>query len=251
MTTVRAIVSDALREGGILGLGETMEADAFDEGLRRLQTIIKFIVGTELGENLVDITYDTNGISLNHTNQDDETTEIDSTFALSNSRLLCNLSGAKTVYLNPNPRDGARFGVIDITGNFSTANLTLDANGRNIEAAPTVTLSTDSLNREWFYRADLGNWVQLTDIDEYGNSPFPEEFDDYLIFSLAGRLNPRYGVQTAPETVELFRRSRNAFKARYRQQQQVGSEFALQKIHPWNTWYYSYGDNIRFNLGKS
>jgi hypothetical protein len=101
MTTNRIIVSDALRESGILGLGDTMEAAQYEEGLRRLQALVDFLTGFELGEGLLDWSYGTSGIDQTRVYSQDYTSIIDSGYVPSNTRLVCNLSAAKTIYLDP------------------------------------------------------------------------------------------------------------------------------------------------------
>jgi hypothetical protein len=63
VTTLRDIVTDAFRECGITGVGLEPEADEFDEGLRRLQSIIKSVYGNELGEPLRSLNFGTYSLS--------------------------------------------------------------------------------------------------------------------------------------------------------------------------------------------
>jgi hypothetical protein len=153
--------------------------------------------------------------------------------------------------LTPSPEDGCRFAVIDRAGNFETYPITIHGNGRNIEEASSVSLATNNLTREWFYRADLGNWVRVTDLTVNDESPFPEEFDDLLVIMLAFRLNPRYGAETRGETAEALNRARRQFRARYRQKTEVDVEDAL--IRGLSNHRYWFGDGFmatdRFNYG--
>lgn len=212
MTTLRQIIVDAFRESGITPVGGTPGADEHSEALRRLQNIIKQLFGNELGEQLRTINYE--NIS-NYTNLP------------TNVRIVFDSEGALTLNLHKNPRDGARLAVIDNGADFATNNITLDGNGRKIELADTVTLNTNSLNREWFYRDDLGNWVRVTDLTANDESPFPAEFDDLLITLLAFRLNPRYGAETHQEMVEVLKDIRRRFRARYRQVHEVSVDDGL------------------------
>lgn len=229
MTTIRQIVTDAFREANIVGTGETPEADEFDEAVRRLQNLYKSLFGYELGEPLLNIGYGLEGVDT-PSYADEYSSEIDSLYIPINVRLVFNIDAAASLKLHPNPRDGARLGIIDNQGNFATNNVTLDGNGRQIELASTVTLNTDSLNREWFYRADLGNWARVTDLDADAESPLPSEFDDFLITLLAFRINPRYAAGTSPEMTEVLKRARSQFRARYRQRMEMESELGLTKL---------------------
>lgn len=230
MTTIRTLITDALREGGILALGETPTAAMSDEALRRVNTLFRSYLGNELGNDLVNVSYGQNGLSTPYAKATDASTSIDSSFLPENVNLLVNLSEAKTVYLPPNPRDGARLAIADISGNFNTRNLTVNANGRKIENAATVVLNTANVTAEWFFRADLGNWVRVSTLTLDDESPFPAQFDDFWTTSLALRLNPRYGESISPETAETLRRARSQFRARYRQSSQVDSEEALLRL---------------------
>ncbi len=247
MTTIRTLISDALRESGILALGDTPEAASEDEGLRRLNVLIRSLIGNELGEQLDSIVFGTNGVTSPLSDVDDYQSVITSNYAPSNIRLVANLSAATSISLDPNPQDGARFAVIDASDVFSSRNLVINGNGRSIENAASVTLSTNGTNSEWFYRADLGNWARVTDLALDDESPFPIDFDDLLITLLAMRLNPRYGQQTGPETNLALTRSRTQFRARYSQNTQGELDLGLTRL-PTNS-VYGYFYSTSFNKG--
>lgn len=230
MTLVRTIISDGLREGGILPLGGTPDAASEAEGLRKISSIVSSLIGAELGENLTSISYGKNGVTTQEGLKADEKTSLDSSYVPSNSRIIANLEGASTLFLNPAPRPGARFAVIDASGNFSSRALTVNANGRKIENAASLSLATDSLVREWFYRDDLADWVRVTDLTLDTAVPFPAEFDELLVTMLAIRLNPRYGQAIAPETKEVLSRWRTLFRARYRQTVEVLSDTGMTPL---------------------
>lgn len=237
MATLSTIVTSALRESGIIPVGESPEAAETTEGVEKLATLISGIIGWELGEFLTDINYGTNGLSSSRQDNEDATAFIDANYIPANTRLVLNNSSAKTIYLPPNPRDGARVAVFDASGNLATYNVTLNGNSRKIESANTLTLSTNSLSREWFYRADTGNWARVTTLTSSDSSPFPAEYDDMLAIMLAYRLNPRYGAETSAETQMTLASLKKKFKAQYRQQKEVSVEDALLKMGP--KWYQS------------
>lgn len=238
MTTISSLISDAFRESGIIGVADTLDSNMQTEGLRRINALIYSLIGSELGENLPTISYGSQNITNTYGELEDYSSFIDSTFIPQNSRIIFNASEANTLFLDPAPRDGARIAIIDNAGNFATYNQVLNGNGRSIETSATVTLSTSDLVREWFYRADLANWVKVTDLIVSDQSPFPAKFDDLLIFMLAMRLNPSYGAATATETIALLDRARAQFRSRYRQERQVRADEALASINPWG---YNYG----------
>lgn len=252
MTTIRQLITDSLREAGIIEAGEDPEANEFEEGLRRLDRMFKSLFGNEFGEPLKTVNYGTNGISNAYGIATDKSSDIDSTYVPGNLRIVFNISSATTIFLSPIPQDGARFGLIDNSGNFSTAPLTINANGRQIEGADTLVLNTDSINREWFYRADLGEWTRVIDLDPADISPLPEEFDDLLITLLAFRLNPRYGAETSSEMGDVMKRARRIFRARYKQQAEQSSELGLLRLTSYNgVWFYSgLTTTNEFNRGR-
>lgn len=230
MATIRQIITDAYREGAIIGIEETLDTEKFAEGLRRFNVLFDSLFDNELGEALVPVNYGINGMVNPYALGADNSAIIDDMYLPSNYRMIVNISEATTIYLDPNPRDGARVAVADNSGNLATYNLTLNGNGRKIEAAASVTLSTNSLVRQWFYRGDTANWVKVVDFIDGDSSPFPDEFDDFLVMLLAVRLNPRHGATTSPEMIEALKRSRRAFRHRYRQSKFVRSELGLLRL---------------------
>lgn len=225
MTTIRQIISDAYREGGLIQIGTLPEADQLDEGLRKLQSIVSEFFGHELGESLLTISYNRNDSNTNQYGKDVDSKEhVDSYFVPSNVRLLVFANSAQTVYLNPNPAPGARVSFVDVNRSFASNNFTVKANGRRIAGAFETVLNTNGENSEWFYRDDLGEWVKTANLDVDGQSPFPPEFDELLITSLAIRLNPRYEQKTAPETLQTWNRLKSQFRSRYKQTEFVPSE---------------------------
>lgn len=143
---------------------------------------------------------------------------------------MLNLNAPQTVYLHPQPDDGARFGIVDVGNNLATYNVIVDGNGHNIETTPTVTLNTNGLVREWFYREDLGNWVKATTLLAGDNFPFPQKFDDYFITMLAMRINPAYGQTLDPQSQAVLQRAQRQLRAQYSQIIETSSEVALIRM---------------------
>lgn len=240
MTTLRDIITDAYREGGIVQIGDTPEAEELDEGLRRLKAYIHSLFGYELGDDLTPVTYGTYSGGNAYANYWDEAPLINSYFVPDNTRLEVTITAPSEVYLNPRPQDGARLAVVDVRGNFSTNNLTINANGRKIEGADTVVLNTDRATKEWFYRADLGEWKLVDTYTANSESPFPTKYDPFLSIGLAFRLNPRYKDQTAPESMEDFQRLKNMFQAQYRQKKETRTEIGLLRLSGSDNYIYDY-----------
>lgn len=250
MATLRQIITDAYRESGITQIGEAPDANQLDEGFRKLITFIESLYGFEMGAPFVPISYGKNGLTNSFALEADRKPFLDSYYVHANYRLMANLESPTTVFLAPNPVDGTRFAVVDISKNFDTTNLVINGNGRLIEDSSSVTLNTAGTNEQWFYRADLGNWVKVTSLTVNSQNPFPAEFDDLLITKLAMRLNPRYLQQTASETVLQIRELEKKFRAKYKQIEEVFSEVALYRINQGR--YMEYHDNvdsIKFSQG--
>lgn len=215
MTVISSIITDAFREGNILPLGKAPTANQSTEALRLLNGLFSSIYGNEAGEGLTDwplgnFGRESPGYDLAYTDDQIDHPTI-------NRRLIAVNEAARTVYLTLRPQDGARMGIADPFGRLASVPVTLDANGRTIEGAATLLLDTNGLNREWFYRADLGDWVRLTQKADTDEMPFPADFDNFFITLLAMRLNPRYGRTMDDQSALIYKSERKKFVARYLQ----------------------------------
>lgn len=216
MALASEIIARAYRESNVISINKTPTTAEQAEGLNLLNSLILSTIGNEAGNELCDLNiggeFDQSGVC--------------SAFVPENARLVLNQSAARTLGLHPQPYDGQRVAVADAGANLATYNLILDGNGRRIETTATVALNTNSLSRQWMYRGDTGNWVRLTDLVAADTMPFPTEFDDYFIISLAMRLNPRNNATTAQESGSALERQLRQIRARYRRprpKQDMGS----------------------------
>jgi len=217
VTLISSILVDAFRESNILPLGQVPTANQGTEALRLLQQLFGAVYGSDAGEALSDWV-------LGYYGQDDPNLSTDNQHPVDcldnppiNKRLIALNAAAMTVYLTPHPQDGSRMALIDPFGRLAVVPVTLDANGRTIEGAPTVLLNTNGTNREWFYRADLGTWMKLTELSADDEMPFPVDFDIFFSILLAMRLNPRYGRTIDAQTQAMLKSQRQDFVARYLQ----------------------------------
>lgn len=230
MTLVSQIIKDAYRQSNLLAITADPTTLQQTEALRYLNRIHKSVFGNEAGEQLepfplgrVDINRPAGYPWYNETPPGDW-------YVPKNQRLMCNLAYPATVYLHPQPDDGSRFAVIDVAQTLDTCPLSVVGNGRRIEAAETLVLSTVGLDAQWFYRGDLGNWLRLTSLDLTDEYPFPEEFDDFFITLLAMRLNPSYATALAGESMQVFARAKKQFQSRYNQHIEMHSEIGLIRM---------------------
>lgn len=215
MTTVYDIIKDAYRQSNLIALGVEPNQLQESEALRYLSRIVKSVFGNEMGENFESFPLGSQGVNAPQGYPWYGNTPGGDFFIPLNKRLICNLTADTVVYLHPNPEDGSRVGVIDVSKNFVTNSLTLQGNGRQIEGGFSLTLNTNSTDTEWFYRADLGNWQKVSPLAKFDTFPFPEEFDDMFILLLAFRLNPAYERDLDPQSGEILKRSRGQFRSRY------------------------------------
>lgn len=215
MTLISSIISDAFREGNILPLGKAPTTNQSAEALRLLNALFSSIYGDDAGEALHD--WPLGNFGRESPSYDLGWTDEQIDHPTLNRRLIAVNEEARTVYLSLYPQDGARMGMADPFGRLSSVPVTLDANGRTIEGAATITLNTDGAYTEWFYRADLGDWVKLTSKIETDEMPFPSDFDNFFITLLGMRLNPRYGREMDPQSQMIYQAERRRFVSRYLQ----------------------------------
>lgn len=205
MTIVSTIIEDAYRESNISSIGIPITADQLEEGLRLLRRLQLSALANEGGEL--------------YTNADLLDSFNDSSLQ-SNLRYYLRLTGNKTLFFPPNPDDGARISLVDMTQS-PTVNVTLDGNGRAIDNLFNTTIPTLGLNSEWVYKAGGGNWIKTISLLVTDTWPYPTEFDDYFVIGLAMRLNPRNGAPIDPQSLETYRKLGVRFKARYKQGREV------------------------------
>lgn len=215
MTLISSIITDAFREANIIPLSASPTTEQTTEALRLLNAGFSAVYGGQAGEALSD--WPLGNYGRENSAYDLPLTVIQIQHPPINRRLIAVNEAAITVYLPVHPQDGARVAIIDPYGRLTTYPVTLDGNGRTIAGSPTITLNTNGLSREWFYRADLGQWVQLTSKLSTDEMPFPADFDTYWTISLAMRLNPRYGRTMDEQSAAIFSADRRKFVARYLQ----------------------------------
>jgi hypothetical protein len=252
LTLVSDIIRDAYRESNLIAIGADPTSAEQTEGLTLLNRLVASVYGIKAGEDLEPLVIGRNNISRPQDFPGYETVPDETEWYVpANARLILNLEEAVTVYLDPNPDDGARFAFMDKSGNLSTYNLTINGNGRTIASATSVTVSTDSAIQEYFYRADTGDWALVSPLEADDTFPFPDEFEDMFVIGLAARINPRNGVAVDAQSGGTYSELLKQFKARYRQHRQVGLELGYLRLVGVRRGYSgSRGDNSEFNIGR-
>jgi len=256
MTTVYQIIVDAYRQSNLNAIGIAPTQLQETEALTYLNRIVKSVFGYEAGDRLLAFPIGREGITRPSGYPWWNTTPDNSWFVPEDTRLMMNVSQSLDLYLHPSPNDGARLAVNDVNGTLGTYPLTLHGNGRLIDGSETLVINTNSFEGEWFYRDDLATWVKYAPLAMFDTFPFPEEFDDFFILTLAFRLNPAYQRQFDEQGMTIWNRSRNQLRARYTRDDQVRSELAL--IRPtktatdrdqWGNTYWLYNPNSMFDKG--
>jgi len=213
VTVISSIITDAFREGNILPLGKEPTTLQAGEALRLINQLFKAVYGDEAGEGLTDWPLgDFGQVNPFYTIPDDQRRR-----PTINKRLVAINEAAIDVYLPVYPQDGARMGIADPYGRLATVPVTLNGNGRRIEDQAYIVLNENGMSREWFYRADLGQWVRLTSKIATDEMPFPDDFDIFFTILLALRLNPRYGREMDAQSQAIFKGQKQSFVARYAQ----------------------------------
>lgn len=215
MTLISSIIADAYRESNLIAIGREPTAPQVTEALRLLNALFSAVLGGEAGEGLRDWPLGSYGRETADTSMSERRRARPPI----NHRLIAVNEEAITVYLTPTPQDGSRMSILDPFGRLATFPVTLDANGRTIDGSATKALATNGLATEWFYRADLGDWVTVTPKDATDEMPFPSDFDNLWMVMLAMRLNPRYGRSLNELSAMVFKSERQKFISRYLQSQ--------------------------------
>ena len=201
----------------MLPLGKAPTASQSTEALRLYNALLNAIYGGDAGEQLND--WPLGNFSLAAVETKLPLTTYDLARPSLNRRLIAVNDAAMTVYLHPIAQDGARYGITDPFGRLAAFPVTLDANGRTIEATPTLLLNVNGTYREWLYRADLSAWLKISDVLVGDENPFPAKYDMMFVILLALRLNPRYGRSLDEQSLAILKQNKREFVARYLQSQ--------------------------------
>ena len=252
MSTLQQTIDDGWRELNLIGLGKSANTAQTTEGVRLLNQIYRFVLGFKAGESL-----------LNWPLGNYERAAIDQIQATTlqlqnppaNARLVAVNESAITVNLPataPYLSDGARMGIVDPYSRLAAYPVTLEGNGNTIQGAASLLINTNATNKTWLFRADLGSWMLLDNLDETDTNPFPEEYDQFFAMMLAIRLAPRAGVSISSATQAYFAEEQKKFVARYIQNAPLIPDNSLSwtSIQSYDQYYgWRYGSQASFNQG--
>ena len=215
MTLISSIILDAYRESNIVPINAVLNNNQNTEALRLYNAILSGLFGTDVGEILRDWPLGNFGRDPDFPCQEIGPNDYWIMQPPINTRLVAVNTSPISIDLTVRPQDGARYGIIDPYGQLATNPVTLNGNGRTIDGNPTFVANTNGLSNEWVYRADLGNWVSITNKALTDQNPFPAKFDEMFIILLAIRLNPRYGRDLTDLSKSILNANRTAFIAQY------------------------------------
>lgn len=244
MTTTTEIIKDAFRESNVIGVNATPTTPEQAEAMARLSSLISAVYGDDVGENFDDwmVGYE-NQYMPNYS-----WTELQWRHLIPNSRVLLNHTLTQTLWMPPRPYNGSRIRVIDVNSVLDTVSVTLDGNGRLIENAGILNLTTAGLQKTWFFDSDTANWQAIATVAIGDDMPFPPEFDDYFIIKLAGRLNPRYGRSLNEMSIARLAEQQDMLESTYRQKRNMPTQQGVLRTSDPNQRFF-YQGNRRGKFG--
>jgi len=244
MTSTTDIILDAYRESNIISINAAPSTVQQAEAMRRLSSLVTSVYGNDVGENFQDWMVGYEGQRYPNYSW----TALRWQYPIPQSRILFNDIISQTIYFPNRPYDRARMQFIDVQGVCGTYPVTLDGNGRLIEGVDSVVMNTDGVNKTWIYDAPNANWF-LTDTLALGDEmPFPSDFDDYFIISLAGRLNPRYGRSLNDQSIARLAEMKDQLASTYRQKRAMPAQQGVLRLSDPNQQYF-YAGNWRGQWG--
>jgi hypothetical protein len=129
--------------------------------------------------------------------------------------------GAFTVTAPLNPRSGARFGVVDGSGDFGSNACTVVGNGRFIGTfggsfGATATLSTSGVSARWWFEGIVGAWILEQDWSGLTSAiEFPDSIIAYMPYMLAAEIAGEFGQDVTPEMAQGAMEGRMALARSY------------------------------------
>jgi hypothetical protein len=205
MATARETIKKALRKLRVIEAGSNPTSAELTDCLDYLNKLLAEIVGFGGSHQL-------------------RTKTIDSSYEASPRdpaiRLLCRHSGAITITLPSVGQmeiyDGMRIGIVDVSNNAATHNITVARNNWLLEGATSdLTLSTNNINRVWMFRGDLGDWKRAVDLGADDTLPFPTDLDNSMALILAQELGGEFGQSLRRSDEALAKTARIKLSSKY------------------------------------
>lgn len=231
MTVVKDIVEDAVYELGILAPGDPLTPNISSHALRMLNRLVESlnIEGLLIYDeerNVYPLTVGTQTYELGPATDP----QLDPPITLSTTRpVLISRLGVLLTENNPtneigvsllSDEDWAGVSVKQTTGGFPTGvHITGDFPTRKVECwpIPGMVCSLVVYNMRVIPTfTDLTNVISL-----------PQGYEDLLMYNLAIRLAPSYGIQASPTTIELARQAKTRLRDIFTPECPISSDDAL------------------------
>jgi hypothetical protein len=209
--TCRDIIKRAARMNGAIATGDDPEADELADAFVALNTMTRALHGDVIGPRLTSLS-------------------MAATMQAENAGLYqAALAAAATLTAPLKPRNGSRFGIVDVNANFSTYNATIARNNQLLEgAAANIALATNGSQRVWFFDADTGNWVREADLSSVDVSPpYPDRLLAFLPAMLAVFVGPEIGGEIRPDVVSAASLGMQSFAKNYGRRGRNGLDGAI------------------------
>lgn len=227
MTQVQSLVVGAFREGNLIPVGTTPSTAELTEGLdlfnRLLLSTIGYTVGLRLRDWRIQEQQRTGTVSRDYPLLPGSNYSRIPQYPLyppANSRIVWDGSPVHA-YFPDRPQDGAVMALVAGSGAAQTdqGELTLDGNGLLIAGAETVEYENLAMVEpvRWFYRADLGEWLEVAAQALSDDCLFPPEIDDLWVCSVSIRMAPRYGKEVGASTIARVKDMQTLLRSRYYQ----------------------------------
>lgn len=197
--TGRDIIKRGMRLLGALSTGDDPSADELTDALIALNTMIRSLHGTVIGPRLSPKAMTTSMQAENGGNYQ------------------VKLAAPAQLTAPLQPRNGARFGAVDVAANFNTQNLTIIPNGQLFAGVPGNTvLNVAGAQNVWFFDADTGNWILEADLASLDVSPpYPSRLISFLPYMFAVEMAAEFGSEIRPDVVAMAGEGQAAFARNY------------------------------------
>lgn len=197
--TGRDVIKRAARMNGAIASGDDPNADELADAFMALNTMARALHGDVIGPRL------------------SPQSMTGATQAENGGLYQAALTAAVTLTAPLRPRNGSRFGIVDVSANFVTYNATIARNSQLLEgAASNLTLSTNGAQRVWFFDSDTGNWVREADLASVDTvPPYPDRLLAFLPAMLAVFVGPEGGVEIRPDVVATAQLGMQSFARNY------------------------------------
>lgn len=197
--TGRDIIKRAYRKLGSLATGDDPSADEINDGFMALNTMMRSLHGDIIGPRL------------------SPQALVASAQAENGGLYQCALSSGATLTAPLKPRNGARFGAVDVKANFATNNLTVAPNGQLlVGSASNLVIATNGATNVWFFNADTGNWVLEADLASVDTvPPYPDRLITFLPDMLCVFMGAEFGSEVRPDVVATAQLGMKSFARNY------------------------------------